>query len=222
MLAVTPDDNALDAGPKSKSAGDERFCVVAREVKPASDLIRFVIDPEGAVVPDIRRRLPGRGLWVTGTRAAVTVAVQKRLFAKGFKRDVHIPADLADRTAALLERSALDALSIAGKAGEVVTGTSRVEVAIASARLAAILRASDAAANGGRKIDAALRRSWGEDAAKVPLVAGFTSAQLDLALGRSNVVHAALLAGPAGATFLARWARCDRYRTDAPDKRARL
>ena len=86
MLA-TLDDNPLDGGPR-KGVATERFCVVAREVRPVGELIRFVVGPDGAVVPDIRRNLPGRGLWVTATHQAVDQAFRRKLFAKGFKRDV--------------------------------------------------------------------------------------------------------------------------------------
>ena len=86
MLA-TLDDTALDGGPR-KGAATERFCVVEREVRPVEELIRFVVGPDGAVVPDLKRNLPGRGLWVTATHQAVDQAFRRKLFAKGFKRDV--------------------------------------------------------------------------------------------------------------------------------------
>jgi ribosomal protein L7Ae-like RNA K-turn-binding protein len=110
----------------------------------------------------------------------------------------------------LMLRAALGALSIAHKAGEVVAGTGKVEDAIAGDRAVAILHATDAAPDGVRKLTAALRRRFpgdgsGENDRKVRVIRAFTSAELDLALGRSNVVHAALLAGRAGETFLMRW-----------------
>ena len=85
-----------------------------------------VIKPDGTVVPDVKRNLPGRGLWVTATRTAVETAVRRKLFAKGFKREVRAGADLAEVTDRLLERAALDSLSIAGKAGTAVTGVRAV------------------------------------------------------------------------------------------------
>src|SRR5688500_5245078 len=115
MLA-TLHDSALDSGPH-KGAALERFCVVERSVKPLDDLIRVVVGPDGAVVPDVKRNLPGRGLWVTATRQAVDMAARRKLFARGFKRDVQTDPDLAGVAERLLERAALDALSIAGKAG---------------------------------------------------------------------------------------------------------
>jgi ribosomal protein L7Ae-like RNA K-turn-binding protein len=119
-------------------------------------------------------------------------------------------------------RAALDALSIAHKAREVVAGTGKVEDAIAGDRAVAILHARDAAPDGVRKLAAALRRrspgdGSSETGGKVPVIRAFTSAELDLALGRSNVVHAALLAGRAGETFLMRWHDLRHFRMPEED-----
>src|SRR5215831_341787 len=104
MLVATEHDE-VDAGPRRTAPA--RRCIVTREVKPVSEMIRFVVGPDGAVVPDLRRRLPGRGVWVTASRAAVAAAVAGRAFGRGFKRDVKA-ADLVVTTERLLERSALD------------------------------------------------------------------------------------------------------------------
>ena len=93
-------------------------------------MIRFVVGPDGEAVPDVKRKLPGRGIWVTATRAAIEDAVKRNVFARGFKRDVRVARDLAEQTERLLERAALDALAIAGKAGTVVSGFSKVEAAV--------------------------------------------------------------------------------------------
>jgi uncharacterized protein len=206
------DDSPLDGGPH-KGAATERLCVVTRAVRPIEDLIRFVVGPDGSVVPDVKRNLPGRGLWITASREAVEQAVKRKAFAKGFKRDVRTAPDLADSVDRLLERSALDALSIAGKAGEIVTGFGKTEAALGRKDLAAVLHASDGAPDGARKLEAALHRNTGDDSPEIPLIRAFSSAQLDLALGRSNVIHAALLAGPASQGFLTRCLRMMRFRT---------
>jgi predicted RNA-binding protein YlxR (DUF448 family) len=211
MLAIL-DDSALDGGPR-KGAATERFCVVEREVRPVEQLIRFVVGPDGAVVPDIKRNLPGRGLWVTASHPAVDQAVRRKLFAKGFKRDVRTDAGLAQTTGRLLERAALDALSIAGKAGEVVTGFAKVEAAIGRGGLLGLLHASDGSTEGLRKVEALLRRNEEPEFQEIPIIRAFSGEQLDLALGRSNVIHAALLAGPASQGFLTRCQRSSRFRT---------
>ena len=87
MLA-TAQDNELDRGTRDGAPGAERSCALTREVKPVDDMVRFVVGPDGAVVPDVKRKLPGRGLWITGTRAAIDEAVKRHVFARGFKREV--------------------------------------------------------------------------------------------------------------------------------------
>jgi uncharacterized protein len=215
MLA-RPDHSETDAGPRSTAAGAERLCVATRRVTPVAGMIRCVVGPDGEVVADLRRKLPGRGVWVTATRAAVETAVKRKAFGRGFRRDVRVPVDFAGRIEALIERAALDALGLANKAGLVVAGTTRVEAALGADRVVGLVHAADAAADGVRKIAAATRHHLGEDADALPVVTAFTSLQLDLALGRSNVVHAALLAGGASDGFLARSHILERYRTNGP------
>jgi predicted RNA-binding protein YlxR (DUF448 family) len=204
----------LDRGAAKVASGDERFCALTRTAKPVGEMIRFVVGPEGDVVPDLKRKLPGRGLWITATHAAVAEAAKRNVFARGFKRPVRADAALADRTGELLGRAALDALAIVGKAGRVVSGFGKVEDATIQPDLAAVIAASDGADDGKRKIAAALRRSVPARAGEVPTIGCFTSSQLDLALNRLNVVHAALLDGPVSETFLARTARFERYRDE--------
>lgn len=213
MLARN-DDALLDAGPR-RAPGSERLCIVTREVKPVSEMIRFVIGPDQHVVPDLRRRLPGRGVWVTATRAAVAQAVKRRAYARGFKADVGVAPGLADEVERLLERSALDALSIVRKAGRAALGFAQVERALASEPVVALLHAADAGREGVRKL-AAARSRLGEKAEDVPVMDRFTAAQLDLAFGRPNVVHAALLAGSASDGFLARYRNLERFRAIGP------
>jgi predicted RNA-binding protein YlxR (DUF448 family) len=210
MLAVAQ-DNALDAGPRKIAPGTERFCAATGEVKPVDEMIRFVVGPDGAAVPDLKRRLPGRGIWITATRQALATALARKAFARGFKRDVRVSGDLVAATERLLEQAALDALAMSHKAGKVAIGFAKVDAALARDRMAALLNAAEAAPDGTRKLMAALHRR--EDAAEIAVIGAFTSMQLDLALGRSNVIHAALLAGPESETSLARAARLERFRT---------
>jgi predicted RNA-binding protein YlxR (DUF448 family) len=218
MLADVQDE-VLDGGPRN--SGAERFCIASRKVKPVDQLIRFVVGPNGNVVPDLKRRLPGRGVWVTASRAALADAVGRKAFARGFKRDVRVDADFVDATERLLARAVLDALAIAGKAGNVPAGFAKVENALAHERIAALIHAADAAPDGVRKIESALHRRFGADAEKIPVINGFTSQQLGLALGRANVVHAALLAGPASETLIERATRLHRFRTGGDGSNAK-
>ena len=217
MLAMAQDTKAqdleLDRGAISVAPGTQRTCALTRRQQPVDDMIRFVVGPAGEAVPDVKRRLPGRGIWITATRAALEEAVKRRVFARGFKREVRVGADLAAQTERLLERAALDALAIAGKSGAVLVGSSRVEAAVAQENIVALIHAADAAADGTRKLNAALHRETAGKSREIAVIDAFTGAQLDLALSRPNVVHAALLAGPVSDTFLARAMRLERFRT---------
>ena len=215
MLARAPQTTSheeLDAGPRKGGPGAERLCAVSRTVKPVDDLIRFVVGPDG-VVPDLKRKLPGRGLWITADKALLNDAVARNVFARGFKRELRVTPALVAETERLLMRSALDALAIAGKSGSVVAGFSKVEAAINRGEAIALIHAAEAADDGKRKLDGVLRRGGTEKTQEMPVVAAFSGAQLDLALNRPNVVHAALLAGPVSETFLARAMRLHRFTT---------
>jgi predicted RNA-binding protein YlxR (DUF448 family) len=217
MLAIAQ-DGELDGGATSVAASTERTCALTREVKPISELVRFVVGPAGEAVPDVKRKLPGRGIWVTATSAAIADATERNVFARGFRREVHVPQDLAAQTERLLERAALDALAIAGKAGAIVSGFAKVEVTLGRDDVLALIHAADAADNGKRKLAATLQRNTGGKPGEIAIIDTFTGAQLDLALSRPNVVHAAVLAGPGSETFLARVARLTRFRTGfSPD-----
>jgi uncharacterized protein len=216
MIAQAQDSETvigLDRGPHER--GRERLCVATRTLRPVAELIRFVVGPDGEAVADLKGKLPGRGLWVTATREALAEAVQRKAFSRGFKREVRLPADFVTRTERLLEQAVLDALAMAGKAGLVAAGFAKVEAALAHATVVAILHAAEASAEGTRKLDAAAQRLT----ATPPVVIGFlASAQLDLALDRPNVIHAALLAGHASETFLGRCRRLERFRSGAQHK----
>jgi len=208
-------DIELDSGPRARAA--ERLCVATRTVRPVSDLIRFVVGPEGDAVPDVKRRLPGRGIWVTATQEALDEAIRRKAFARGFKREVRLPSDLVARTERQLERAALDALAVAGKASLVAAGFAKAEAVLERGDAVALLHAAEASPEGIRKLDNAVRRGRG---GPLPVIGFLTSTQLDLALNRPNVVHAALLAGPVSETFLARCRRLERFRAGDQHNRA--
>jgi len=206
-------DDDLDLGPRKIAPGTERFCAATGTVTPVADMIRFVVAPDGAVVPDLKHRLPGRGIWVTATRPALRSAVARKAFARGFKREVRVAPDFVESTERLIERTALDALAMAGKARFVAAGFAKAHAALAKERVVGLIHAAEAAPDGVRKLSAALRQRTAGVPENVAVIGTFTSAQLDLALGRSNVIHAALLAGPESTTFLSRAARLERFRT---------
>jgi uncharacterized protein len=220
MLASADPD--LDNGPRTDRSATVRMCAVSREVRPIDELIRFVVSPQGEVVADLKRKLPGRGLWVSASRQAVAEAVRRNQFSRGFRRDVRAAPTLPLETENLLVRGVIEALAMAAKAGQVISGFAKVEEALGQGRVKALLHASDGAADGIRKLDAIARQRGGNpgESPDFPILSVLNSAELDLALGRSNVIHAALLAGPASKTFLSRSQILVRYRMADDDKTA--
>jgi predicted RNA-binding protein YlxR (DUF448 family) len=224
MLAFADPD--LDNGPRTDRSATVRMCAVTRQVRPIDELIRFVVSPSGEVMADLKRKLPGRGLWISASRQAVAEATRRSHFSKGFKREVRAAPTLAGDTENLLVRGVIDALAMAAKAGQVISGFSKVEGALeqrqAQNSVRALIHAADGAADGIRKLDAVARQNTANngESREIPVVTALTSEQLDLALGRSNVIHAALLAGPASKTFLSRSHVLVRYRMADDDKTA--
>lgn len=202
----------IDADDEEADSGPLRLCALTRTSLPKDDLIRFVAGPDGTIYPDPAAKLPGRGVWVTATEEKVREATRARVFARSLKREVKVPPDLAEKVLALLERRALDALSIANKAGLVTAGFAQVDDLVGKGSVAVLLHARDAALGGAEKLDRkykAVARSAGRDARIETL---FTVEQMSLAMGRSNVVHAALTQGGATVKFLNEAGRVLRYR----------
>ena len=202
---------------QSDADGSERTCIVTGAKGAPEAMLRFALGPDGTVVPDIRRRLPGRGVWTELSFRTVSRAAAKQVFSRAFRTKAEAPASLAETVGALLELDALQSLSIANKAGLVVAGAFKVDSAIEADEVVALIQASDGAADGAAKRVQALRAKLGSEANAIVRVDIFSSRQLDLALGRANVIHAALKPGAASSAFLARADRLRRYRDgDAP------
>jgi uncharacterized protein len=174
----------------------ERTCIVTREQKPEDQLIRFVMAPDGTVVPDLQRKLPGRGCWVSKSRVHLAEAIKRNAFVRalgeGAKADPGLP-DLVDK---LMRKEAVAALSLCRKAGLAVSGFMKVEEALGRGHVLALLHAKSAAADGTAK----LNRKCGPNAAILDL---FSAEELGLAFGRENVVHAALNTGGQSQKLLA-------------------
>ena len=199
----------------AETDGPFRQCALTRERLPVGKLLRFCLDPDGRVVPDLKRRLPGRGVWVTATREAVAEAARKGVFPRAFAQAVTVDPALPDTIEALLERAALERLSLANKAGLVVAGFAKVSEALQGTEGLLLLHAGDAADGGKEKIDAKAGSGRGNR------VECFNSGQLSLALGRSNVVHAAMRNGGARESFLRAVESLQRFRgLDVADEAA--
>jgi predicted RNA-binding protein YlxR (DUF448 family) len=169
----------------------ERRCIVTHQVLPEERLIRFVSAPDGSVVPDLARKLPGRGLWVEAQRGVLEQAVRKGAFARAAKAQLKASPELPDQVDALLHARILQALGLARRAGELTWGFEKVGAAIESGRVAWLVEAADGAADGRRKLLQIARRQT----APPRLIGVFASAELGLALGLENVIHLAFLAG---------------------------
>lgn len=204
---------------KPDDGGSERTCIVTGAKGAPEAMLRFVLAGDGTVVPDIRRKLPGRGVWTRLSAETVRRAAAKGAFSRAFRAEAKAPAELAGAVESLLERDALQSLSMANKAGLAVAGAFKVDAAIEKGDIVALITASDAAADGAAKRAKALNASLGGRAATTARTNVFSSSQLGLALGKANVIHAALKSGAASSAFLARAERLRLYRaseTDAP------
>jgi len=189
----TTEERAPEArGESARDQERERRCIVSGEIMPEHRLIRFVADPDGKIVPDVAAKLPGRGAWVTVSRAAVAEAVQKKLFARALKAPVTAGADLAERAEKSLVARILGDLGLARRVGQLVLGFDNVLRMLDSARPPALLiEAKDGAGDGKRKLyNAAYARGL-----KPVVIESLASAELGLALGRENVIHAAVHPG---------------------------
>lgn len=211
--AGEPDET--DDGPVAARRALTRLCLASRQVRPVGEMLRFVVAPDGQVVPDLAHKLPGRGAWVGATRSELALAMKKKAFGRAFrgkgKVDAKADGGLMELVDALLEKDVLGTLGFANKAGQVVTGTTKVTEALNGGAVI-LVHAADAARDGVAKLDALARRVGGAGGREVAFVNSLSGVQLDLALGRANVVHAALLAHPTSAGFLARVRRLESWR----------
>jgi hypothetical protein len=165
----------------------ERRCLVTREVKDWDQMIRFVLDPAGQVVPDVDGRLPGRGMWLSADRNVLNRAIAANLFARAARMRVQVRADLAEQVERLLVSRALDCLGLARRAGQVAMGFDQVRACLRSSSAAVLIAAADSAADGRRKLR--------QLAPGVPVVTAFSKAELGAALGRDGIVHVAVAPG---------------------------
>jgi predicted RNA-binding protein YlxR (DUF448 family) len=186
-----------------------RRCIVTGVVRPKAELLRFVVAPDGGVVPDIACRLPGRGLWLTARRDIVAAAVGKRLFGRAARASVTVPGDLAERVDALLRQRCCDLVGLARRAGKAVAGFEKVRAALRKGEAAVLVAAADGGEGGRDKV-----RGLGFD---LPLVDGLSAAELGVAFGRDHVVHAVLAPGRIARDLVVAAGRLDGYRRPAEE-----
>lgn len=171
--------------------GPQRRCLASGQVLPKEALLRFVVGPDGVLVPDPAGRLPGRGLWVTPERAIIRRAQTKGLFAKAARAPVKVPDDLLDRLVALERRRLFDLVGLARRAGQALAGFEKVKAALAKGAVRILLEADDGAEQGRERL-AALARATAPEAVTL---GGFSAEELGRALGRPHAVHVAIAPG---------------------------
>jgi predicted RNA-binding protein YlxR (DUF448 family) len=236
-LRTAPNDplgGKTEGGVPADSPGHtaERSCILSRRTASRDELIRLALGPDGQVAPDVRARAPGRGAWIGVDRATLEAAQAKGklkgALARAFKTDaLTIPADLGARIEAALQQHALDRLGLEARAGNLVTGSDRIDNAARRGEVALLIHAGDAGADGNRKLDQALRVGADEEGSgRAGLVFPLGRTILSLALGRENVVHIAIVDRAAAArvthaigrwrAFIGRDAGLDAASADAP------
>lgn len=179
------------SNPKAVSEARERKDLVTNEVMEESRLIRFVVGPDATVVPDLARKLPGRGMWVEASRASIDAAAAKGLFSRSAKMKVMPPPGLSDLVEGLLVKRCLDQLGLARREGVLISGFEKTNAAIRGGRVGWLIEASDGSADGRNKLLGLA--AWRTP--PVPVCGAFSAEELGLALGLENVIHVSLLAG---------------------------
>lgn len=176
----------MTRGGKSRKGDDpERRCIVTGDTGPKQGLVRFVVGPEGVIVPDVHGKLPGRGMWVTADRAVMERAA-KGQFSRAAKAAVTVPDDLLSQVESGLLRRVLDNLSLARKAGLAIAGFEKVKDWLSKGEARVLLQASDGSGRGKDKL-------WTPTGGR--FFGCLTASELGLAFGRERVIHAALAAG---------------------------
>ena len=171
---------------KDHNDGPERKCIVTGEVQPIHGLIRFVVGPDGSIVPDILEKLPGRGIWVSSDRAALETAAKKNLFSKAARTKVTLPENIADVVETQLVRRVTDLLALARKSGDAVAGYEKVKDWLGKDVADVLIQASDGSERGKSKLSTPYKGFF---------IGWLSANELGLAFGRETVIHAALGTG---------------------------
>lgn len=173
-------------GQEKDNEDPERRCIVSGEVQPKAGLIRFVLSPDGIILPDLAHKLPGRGIWVTADRDMITKAADKGLFSRAAKAPAKAPEGLADLVEAGQAKRVVELISLARKSGRCVAGFEKVKGWLADGKAKVLFQASDGSERGKGKLWTPEGGRW---------FGCLTSSELGLAFGRDYVIHGALAAG---------------------------
>ncbi|UWQ79258.1 RNA-binding protein [Leisingera sp. S132] len=171
---------------KDRTGDSERKCIATGETQPKQGLIRFVMGPDGQVVPDVMGKLPGRGVYVASSREALAAAVKKKLFARGFKAQVQVPEELVKEVERQVVRRLIELISLARKSGDAVSGFERVKDWLAKEEARVLIQASDGSGRGKSKLSTPYKGKF---------IGCLTADELGMAFGRQTAIHAALASG---------------------------
>lgn len=191
---------------------NDRTCIVTRESGSSENMIRFAASPDGALVPDIKGNLPGRGAWIKASRSILQEALRRKAFERNLQQELIIPDGLVEMVDRLLLKSALQSLSLTRKTGLVVSGLQKVDETVRSGQAAMVLHAFEAADDGKRKIAQAIHAAQELGKDNVPVISIFTGDDLGLAFGAAHVIHVAILKGAAAKSFIQRTQKLLSYR----------
>lgn len=191
---------AQDETDAAASGGPRRRCIVTGEERPRAELVRFVVSPDGAIVPDVDGRLPGRGLWTLARRDVVAAAAGST-FARAAKRPVRVEAGLADQVEKLLLRRCTEGLGLARRAGQAVAGFERARDWLRQGKCGALVIAADASAEGRRKLGTAL-----------PVADALRSDELGMVFGGEAITYVGLAPGALAGRILGDLARLSGFR----------
>ena len=171
---------------KDRPDGPERKCIATGDVQPKHGLVRFVVGPDGQVVPDILGKLPGRGIYVAADRSAIELAARKKLFSRSAKQQVTVPDGLADEVERQLARRVVDLISLQRKGGRAVAGYEKVKGWLQTEEAEVLIQASDGSGRGKSKLSTPHLGHY---------IGWLTADELGLAFGRQTVIHGALASG---------------------------
>lgn len=177
----------MTRGGRAKDTDEpERKCIATGDVQPKAGLIRFVVAPDNRIVPDVMGKLPGRGIWVSADRAALTTAVKRKLFARGAKQAVEVPDDLVPLVERLVAARLVELISLARKSGRAVAGYEKVKDWLSKEEARVLIQASDGSERGKSKLSTPYKGVF---------IGVMTASELGLAFGRDHVIHGALGSG---------------------------
>ena len=186
-LETGPDGDDTLTGPDETEDGPRRRCIGSGTVQDKENLIRFVVGPDQVLVPDLAARLPGRGLYLTPSRAVFAQALKKKAFARAARGPVTVPEDLPDRMDRLLCEMAQQMLGMARRSGQAAAGYDQAAQWLRAGKVGLLVQAADAAEGGRARLRAL--------AGKAPERSVLRAAELGGPFGRDHLVHVAVARG---------------------------